>query len=312
MLQPFYVGIDVASEHHVGFREDGQWLKLKNNKTEIKKCLKELPAGSVIGVEATGGYGLLLAEMACKAGFTVFMLVPGRVKNFCKSSPSRGKSDKMDARDITDYIKTFAHRLKPYQPLPEFERKLRTLTRKKEALADKLASVRLQLRSLGDSPKEIEKTLKGLAERIAKLQKEIRAMLETAEDAKVLFTIPCVKDNLAAVLLPALRTIPFKNKYSLDSYAGIDLKPNESGKFKGTRSISHQGDPHIRRAVYLAGFAGTNSKIWKPYYQKLRNEKKLKPVEAINALGRKILHTTYGVYKSQIAFAALPELDMKA
>lgn len=305
MIQPHVVGIDIASKEHVAFSEPAQWQKIANNKTEIKKFLKALPKESILALEATGGYGLLLAELACKAGFTVFMLAPGRVKNYCKSSPSRGKTDKLDARDIASYARAFASRLKPYQPLPTFERKLRTLYRKKEKLTDKLASLRIQLKSLGDSPTEVKRTLNGLVLRIGKLHTQIQEMLKEATDAKVLQTIPCVKDNLVAAVLPVLRTIPFKDKYALDSYAGIDLIPNESGKFKGKRHISHQGDAHIRRAVFLAGFAGARSKTWKPYYQQLRKEKKLLPVQAINALGRKILHTVYGVYKSQKPFQGL-------
>lgn len=304
LQQPFYTGIDIASKKHVAYNDRDEWVELANNKTGIGEFLGGIPEGSTIALESTGGYGLLLAEMACQAGFTVFMLIPGRVRHFCLSSPSRGKTDKIDAQDIADYARTFARRLKPYQPLPVFERKLRTLVRKKEALTDKLASIRMQLRSLGDTPAQIKQTLKGLTDRVEKLSVEIQAMLDSADDAKVLFGISCVKSNLVAAVLPALRTIPFKNKYSLDSYAGIDLKPNESGKFKGKRHISHEGDAHIRRAVYMAGFSAIHSKAWKPYYQALREDKKLLPVQAINAMGRKILHVVFGVYKAQQEFVA--------
>ena len=304
------VGVDVASKELVAYREDGAWVTVPNQKREISGFLKDLPKGAIVALEATGGYGHLLAELACKKGFTVYMLQPGKVKHFCNSSPSRGKTDKLDARDIAEYVRTFETRLHPYTLLPKFEARLRKLCRTKEALADKLASLRLQLRSLGDKPQEIKKTLAGLEKRVVGLNADINTMLASAEDAKVLFKIPGVKANLIGAVLPALRTIKFKNKYALDSYAGIDLKPNESGKFKGKRRISHQGDPHLRRAVYMAGFAGTTSKVWKPYYQELIKQKKLAPIAAINALGRKILHTVFGVFRSQTEFELLT-LDIK-
>jgi len=232
------------------------------------------------------------------------MLQPSRVKDYCKSSPSRGKSDPNDARDIASYLAAFKDRLHPWNPMPAFEDKLRKLYRKREGLADHLASLRKLLHALGDTPFQVNQTLKKLDERVAKLTEQIQAMLEQVEDTKFLASIPAVKTNLIAACLPALRTIPFKDKYAFDSYAGIDLKMNESGKFKGRRHMSHQGDPHIRRAVFMSGLTGTTCKVWKPYYDMLLKEKKLAKVEAITVLGRKILHTVFGVYQTKTMFIA--------
>jgi transposase len=297
-------GVDVASQTLVCFSDEMQWREIPNDKTGIKAYLGTLPKPTIIAIESTGGYGLLLASMAHKKGFTVYMLQPSRVKNYCKSSPSRGKSDKHDARDIASYVRAFESRLHPFVPLPSFETKLRKLSRKKEALSDHVTSIRLMLRSIGDRPAEIERCLSKLQSRIKKLQAEIDQMLSQAKDAEVLFQIPAVKANLIAAALPALRTIPFKGKYAFDSYAGIELRMSDSGKMKSRRYISHEGDAHLRRAVYLAGMAGATCKVWKPYYERLKQETKLCPVAAINALGRKILHTVYGVYKSQKPFVA--------
>ncbi len=245
-----------------------------------------------------------MPELAYNMGFTVYVLRPSKVKKFLGGSPTKGKSDKIDGQGIASYLRTYVHQLHAYVPLPSFEKQLRMLFRKKAALTDKIASMRLLLKTLGDSPKQIEMTLRNLVQRVDALKAEISKMLELAEDAKVLFTIPAVKDNLIAAVLPILRTVPFKSKYSLDSFAGIDLKLNESGKFKGKRMMSHEGDTRLRRAVYMAGLAATSTKVWKPIYRSYLEDKKLKPIQAINALGRKILHCVYGVYKSQQPFRA--------
>ena len=303
MLQQI-LGVDVASEELVAYKEDSLWKKMANEKTCVLALLKELPKDTIIALEATGGYGHLLAELAHKQGFVVYMLQPGKVKNYCKSSPSRGKSDKNDARDIASYVAAFHSRLHPWSPLPQFETQLRKLYRKREGIADHLASLRKQLRSLGDTPAQVSKTLQKLAERVDELTEEIEKMLATDPDSRLLAKIPAVKTNLIAASLPVLRVIPFKDKYALDSYAGIDLKMNESGKFKGKRRMSHEGDSHLRRAVYMAGLCGTTCKVWRPYYERLINDKKLPKVAAINALGRKILHTVFGVYHTKTEFIA--------
>lgn len=299
------VGFDVDSKYLVGYRiSSDEWTNTPNDRKGILAFLKELPKDVIIALEATGSYSSLVAALAHKRGHTVYLLQPGKVGNFCKSSPSRGKSDKHDARDIAFYVRSFECRLHPFQPLPTFEAKLRNLHRKKEGLTNHVASLRLTLRSLGDTPKQIENTLDKLVKRIQRIQKDIDALLASVDKAQVLFTIPGVKSNLISAVLPALRTIPFKDKYALDSYAGIDLRMHESGQSKGRRYISHQGDSYIRRSVYLAGMTATTCKVWKPYYKKLLDEKKLKPVQAINALGRKLLHTVYGVYTTQTEFKA--------
>lgn len=303
MIQQNYIGVDIASKSHVAYdRQKQQIVEVLNTAAGIKKYLKSLKQPYIIGLEATGKYGHLFARLAFEAGHCIYMLQPGKIKNFRKSGPDRGKTDEIDAKVIANYVEAFQANLHPYQPLPEFEVKLRKLTRTKAALTDKVASIRLMLRDLGDEKRHIEKAVHGLVEKIKELDKGIKELLASDEKAQVLYSIPGVSHNLISAVLPALRTISFKSKYALDSYAGIDLVPNESGKFKGKRRISKQGDKLLRRAVYLTGFCGANSKVWKPYYQNLIENKKLKPVQAINALGRKVLHTVYGVYKTQTPF----------
>jgi transposase len=316
-----FFGIDIASKSFVSFNEDQGFTTWENATQSVNLFLKRLPQGAMLAIESTGGYSKLLANRAYEAGFTVYIVQPAKVKRFREGAPDvRGKSDRIDARAIYDYVLFYKKRLHAYQPLPKFEAQLRRLARIRDALSRKLASLRTQLRGLGDSPKEIEATLAGLRRRVEVLTKQTQDLIASAADAKVLSTIPCVKTALIAAVLPALRTIPFKSKYSLDNYAGIDLKPNESGKFKGRNRMSKEGDRHLRRAVFMAGLSGTRAKVWKPYYDKLVNEKKLEKVEAINVLGRKILHTAFGVYRSQARFqpaghkrlgTSLTEVDMQ-
>lgn len=257
-----FFGIDMASKSFVAHNLDKGLTDWQNQAGSIRKFLKGLPAGATIALESTGGYGKLLAEMACEAGFTVYMVQPAKIKRFREAGPDKGKSDKIDAMAISHYIETYHQRLHPYSPLPTFEARLRRLARTRDGIVRKLASLRKQLASLGDSPQAIKRTVAGLAQRVDELTKEIEGMLAEAPDAKLLATIPGVKTCMISAVLPILRTIPFKDKYALDSFAGMDLRVNESGKFKGKRRMSKQGDKHLRRAAFMAALAGTRSKAW--------------------------------------------------
>lgn len=298
-----FFGIDVALEKLDCFNPNQGLSKFENKQRPILAFLKTLPPGAVLAMESTGGYGTLLAELACKMGFEVYIIQPAKINHHRKAGPDRSKTDRIDAKVIQDYIQTYHHRLHPYQPLPEFEARLRKVFRTRSGLMKKAASIRQQLRSLGDSRVEIDRTLKGMNARIEELNRQIESLLDSDPDAKLLATIPCVKACTIAAVLPVLRTIEFKNKYALDSWAGMDLKARESGKSRGRRHMSKEGDKYIRRAAFLAAMSGVRSKAWRDYYAMLINEKKLKRVQALNALARKILHTIFGVYRSRRPFA---------
>ena len=297
-------GIDIASEGFVVYNGDRGCFDCENKKKPISAFLKTLPEGAIIALEATGGYGKLLADMAVERGFTVYMLQPVRVKRFREAGPERSKNDKADALEIHEYVSAFRRRLHPYQPLPEFEAKLRKLTRVRDGLVSKIGSIRLLLGTLGEDRKSVEKLLSGLVKRAAELMDEIEGMISQAKDAKVLSSIPAVGPCTIGALLPVLRTVPFKGKYSLDKFVGMDLVMNQSGKSKGKRRISKQGDKRVRKALYMAAMSAATSKVWKPYYQWMLETKKLKKIPALVALARKLLHTIYGVYRTQTAFVA--------
>jgi transposase len=297
-----HFGVDMAKDNFVSFGELAGFQTCKNQKAAIAGYLKGLPPGAVIAVESTGGYHLMLAEMATRKGFSVYVVQPGKVKSYRQSSPHRGKSDNIDAKVILGYIQAHQKELHPFLVMAPFESKLRKLSRTRDALVRKHASLVQQLRSLGDSPAVIKSTLSQLARRIEKLTVEVDAMIASAEDAQVLLKISCVKNRAVSAVLPALRTIPFKDKYGLDAYFGMDLKVNESGKSKGRRRMSKEGDKYARHVLYMCAMTAVRSKAWKDVYDDYRNVKKLTKVQALNALARKILHTIYGVYKSQTEF----------
>jgi transposase len=299
-----YFGIDVSLDELVSGNLDRGVEKTPNRAKEIDAFLGTLPEGAILGIESTGGYGELLANRALKAGFVVYILRPDRIKNFRKAGPVRSKTDALDAMVIRDYLETWIKKLHPYSPLPALEAKVRRLSRTRDKIVQKMADLKKALRSLGDTASNIKAALDPLAERIAKCDHDLAELISQAEDAKVLFSIPSVKLVVIANVLPALRTIKFKSKYSTDSYFGMDLKANESGKMVGRRHMSKEGDKRVRKALFQAAVSAARSKAFRDYYKMLIEVKKLKPIQALNALARKILHIIYGVYRTQTPFKA--------
>ena len=291
-----YIGIDVAKKTLQVF--DGQnHRNINNSQRDILKLLKEIPKDSLLALEATGGYGMLLAELAVEKGYTVYMLRPQQIIAFRGTLDDRAKTDKKDAELIAKFIEVHHPRLRPFLPLDEPYKTLRKLARVRSALRSKAASIRLCLKDLGEDAREIIKAIDG---KIAKLDTRIQTILEQIPEAAILQTIPSIKQATVSVLIPALMTKNFKTRDAFIAYIGLDLKVCESGTKKGRRKLSHRGDPGMRKALYMAAMSASHSKTWKHHYQAFRA--KLPGIAALNALARKLAKVIFGIYKSKTPF----------
>src|SRR5450759_3080240 len=93
------VGGDVAKDEIVVACSEGSFptRPLANQRAALLAFLKTLPAGSRIGMESTGIYHELFANIAHKLGFIVFVLNPKDARNYAKGVGMRGKTDRVDA-----------------------------------------------------------------------------------------------------------------------------------------------------------------------------------------------------------------------
>ena len=87
------------------------------------------------------------------------------------------------------------------------------------------------------------------------------------------------------------------------AHAGIDPRCSESGtSVRGQVRISKVGNRHLRRALFLpAMVASQHEPQVKAYYQQLLERGK-KPLQALVAVMRKLLHAIYGMFKNQSDF----------
>ena len=109
MQTPFEVlniGADVAKDEIVVACSEGSFpvRKIENKRAAVTAFLRDLSAGSRIGLESTGIFHELLAEVAHKLGFIVFVLNPKDVRHYAKGVGLRGKTDRVDAELIARMI----------------------------------------------------------------------------------------------------------------------------------------------------------------------------------------------------------------
>lgn len=100
------IGVDVAKDAVVVAcaAQSFSTHSVTNQRTPLLAWLKSLPTGSRIGLESTGGYHELLADLAHAQGHVVFLLNPLDTKHYARAMGNRAKTDRVDAELIARLI----------------------------------------------------------------------------------------------------------------------------------------------------------------------------------------------------------------
>jgi transposase len=294
-----YVGVDV-SLHELVVWNRGLTATHANTPKGIRVLLRSLPADTRIAMEATNVYHCALAEAATKAGFTAYVLDPRRTKAYVDALGIRGKCDPTDARAIAQFAETMADKMRPFRLPDASALALRTLIRQRSALVDTRCKVSMALKGT-EMAKEFKQYLVAIDQLIKAFDRKIEERVREDAGYALLRTIPGFGVLTATAVLCTLRLGDFKTGDSIVGYAGLDPIPNQSGGKVGRRRLSKQGDPLLRRFLYLAAMSGRNGEAWAPLWERLL-AKGLKPIQAILALARKLLQTAWSIYKYQTKF----------
>ena len=146
MLEAVFVGIDIAKDHLDVFVLPKKVSWTCNNDADgvtylIEQLNKEAP--SIIVMEATGGYEIILAAQLGSAGLPVAVVNPRQVRDFAKGIGKLAKTDLIDAYVLARFAET--NRPEP-KPLPtEDEQLIKELLARRRQLVDLRASEKNRL-----------------------------------------------------------------------------------------------------------------------------------------------------------------------
>jgi transposase len=126
----------------------GQRVRVANRRAAIVSWLKQLPAGSRIAMEATGGYHQLLADLAYAHGMTVYVLKACDVWHYARGVGVRGKTARVDARVIVRYLVSEGRHLHCYTPPTPAQREIDQLVRRGETVVKSKPALWLSLRGV--------------------------------------------------------------------------------------------------------------------------------------------------------------------
>ena len=280
---------------------EGRALPLKNAVREITRFLRQLSKETVIAVEATGSYHLVVSDKAFELGLTVFVLNPVDAARYRMALRSRGKTDAIDCELIARFVSKEHDALRPYKPSPDSIRRLRSLVRRR----DKAVKARTLLEQSVAQDKKLAAIMKPALLKLADVISKMESIMATAcseiEGHAELASVPSIGVVNQAGLLSTLSVGEFPSADAFVAYCGLDCRPKESGAHIGKRMLTKRGSSILRKNLYMAAMGGCVLAAWKPFYEK-QLAKGLSRTQALVALARKIARTVWSVYTYRTKF----------
>lgn len=314
-----FVGIDVGAKELTVARGRGRDRALKsyaNTPAGHRRLAKTLRAGDAARVclEATGVYSLDLAFVLHKTpGLEIMVANPRATHNFAKALLQRSKTDLDDARMLAD----FAARMpfNAWTPPSAAALQVRDIARHMSALIQAAANEKNRHHAAKATATTPQAVLDCLGRHIDQLHAHIDALQasaleiiaaddELARRLRLLVSVPGIAERSALLILAELAPWPDDmTKRQWVAGAGLDVREIRSGtSVNRTPRISKQGNRRLRKALYMPALAAIRlDPNFKAFSQRLRDNGK-KPLQAIVAVMRKLLHAIHGMFKNNTPF----------
>jgi transposase len=240
-----------------------------------------------------------------EAGLSVYLLNALDVHHYAKAMGQRGKTDRLDAQLIAQYLAHQQGQLRPWQPTPMALEQVRSLIRCRAQIVK--ANVKLKM-TLQDTPvlaKQAAAIAKQFEQALKSIDAQLKAMLsadqQLSKGAARLQSIQGVRPLGATLLATLLSRIPFQSADALVAYSGLDPRPADSGKKQGVRRLSKRGDPQIRQQMWLCAMAANRCIGFKAQYEALKL-RGLSTTAAYVVIARKPLRIAFALWHSDQLF----------
>ena len=293
------LGFDVSKDTLTVVEARSSWSSSKpcvidNTAVAIRRFLKSIGRIDLAVCEPTGGHEHVLLVELMAAGIACHRVDALKVKAFIRSFGTLAKTDALDAEALAQYGKDRWERLSLFQP-PEADRKMLTelVARREDLIAMKVAE---QNRSRAPAGKVIKAScasiLRAITRQIEAIEEETRALIDKSPQLRAAFremqSLPGVGAITATVLLAHMPELGNLQRRQAASLAGVAPHANDSGQFRGHRTM-RGGRSQVRRHLFMAALAAShaNGPLREAYQRLITNGKKR--IVAIGALMRKII-----------------------
>ena len=316
MKQVSQIGVDVDSEALVCVMQvAAERLPLAtfaNTAAGHKKFIRWATTGgrpARVCLEATGIYSLEFALALHHAKKVEVMVVNPRViKDFSRACMQRAKTDAVDAGGILEYLQRMP--FTAWQPpapeileLQALNRRIGQLTTESTREKNRRHAAQFAGASADAIAHDIEVNIHHLERRIERMHNSglqlVRGVPALATKLAHLVSTKGIGEASAMRLLAELLVLPDDLAApQWVAHAGLDPRPYESGtSVHRPRRITKVGNRHLRAALYMPALVAIQHEPnVKAFYNKLVSRGK-KPMQAVVAVMRKLLHAIWGMLK---------------
>jgi transposase len=290
-----FIGIDVSKQLlEVAAHESDYRFRCANKVSAFGALVAELiglrPA--LIVLEATGGLETRVVSALHAVGLPVVVINPRQVRDFAKALGQLAKTDRLDARVLAHYAAAIKPPLRPIKAKEQQE--LDALTGRRGQLVEILADEKNRRASAASDivRDQIKEHIDWLEDRIAELDQQIKAQLQTSPrwqvKDQILQSVPGIGPVASFSMIADLPELGTLNRQQICKLVGVAPLNRDSGQQRGTRHI-YGGRAGLRRVLYMAALtAARHNAVLKEFYQRLRANNKPFKV-AITACMRKLL-----------------------
>jgi transposase len=317
--KPLFAGIDVGAEELIlVIRKNGTSYKAQKfantpaDRARLVKKLVNLP-GSRVCLEATGVYHFDLSLALHDAGVALMVVNPKSSHHFAQVLMKNSKTDAVDADTLAHYAERmdFVAWTRPSEEkiaLRSFARRIDALTRQKAAAKNQLHALSASAENPDAVLRDVNLSITQLEKRIAHLTQAARALIGKQADLerafRLLTSVKGIAQTSAIALMGELLLLPPGLSHrAWVKFAGLDPRAFDSGKSVHKQArLSKAGNRHIRSALYMPALSAKQHDPYvKAYFQHLVDNGK-KPLQALCAVMRKLLHAIHGMLKQDKPF----------
>lgn len=308
-------GIDVSAETLAARKRSGgveDKRSFANDEVGHRELLKWLGRGVRVCLEATGVYHLQLALAMTAARVEVMVVNPRVAKDYARSLGRRSKTDEVDAAVLLDYVSRME--FVPWKAPSQAVLELRELARRLGELIQIRTDEKNRLHARGASRlsrsvvADVQAHIAQLDKRLVQIERAAVEVINGDDDLREQFQIISEARGFgrrsAVRLLAELAVLdPTMTTRQIVAHAGLDPRTYESGSSVERQvRISKVGNARIRAILYMNALSAIRHDRGARLFAAGLIARGKKPMQAIVAVMRKLLHGIWIVLQRRIAF----------
>lgn len=251
-----HLGVDV-SKNTLDLYYKGLHHQIKNSEEAVRAFFSTLNRDTIASIvcEATGGYEKTLARVLREYELNLWVVDPRRIKGFIVSTGCKSKTDKIDAKKITEFAAQNSCEYITIQK-SEYHDQLRSLNDRRNDLIKFLAAEKTRLKHPSHelSIPSIKRMVEVLNKEIKEIELAIKNLIQQDDILKnksdLLETIPGIGKASAITLLTAVPELGSLGNKKVSALIGLCPFDRQSGRYKG-KSFIAGGRAAPRKMLYM-------------------------------------------------------------